>query len=370
MATFIPPTRPPGAPPAGQGQPIQITGPVQLNAPAVVVQAQQVQQGQQGQQGQASQTIAAPPLAGTPGAVPGGLSGRAADLAQASRFAGMAGQGRTAALLGGASGVAAGAGPAGLAIEVVKQVVGQMEAVTVGTVRVLGDYSKAVASLDPEKMKDLAARWIEANAEAVGKVSPLAGVFAKAGAELVNQTNEVSRALTASAEHLSQFGGQLASTTADIEARRVVRDVRRADELGGPMSDFLQAQDRLDQALEKVQDRAVKVIAPILTNLLDKATVGVAVIENFLKAFIESVEALGALIPGGLPEAVQNALGLLRRLVENTDPAADPTDYAADLRAATDAANANLGAQLRARQAAEAERARQVDRRPLIPAGF
>lgn len=89
------------------------------------------------------------------------------------------------------------------------------------------------------------------------------------------------------AQRLSQYSGVLAVAQADVEVRRIYRDLRNAETLGPQLASYVDAREDLAEKVEELFIKFAPPIITVLTTLLDIFTANIELFVAGFEIFIE-----------------------------------------------------------------------------------
>lgn len=158
----------------------------------------------------------------------------------------------------------------GIAVAV-KEALKQLREGVMSSIRAMGDFTAAVVSSD-ENVANNIGRLGE-GAKAVGDklfdVAPVVSIFVSAIGEGATQLGRVMKELDKSVERYGEYSPVIAQAQAVAEIRQTMGDLRRAQEVGKTMAQYVMAQSDLQQKFEDIKVKLMVKIIPIITRILE-----------------------------------------------------------------------------------------------------
>ena len=186
----------------------------------------------------------------------------------------------------------------------------QVSAAAAEAITTIGRFGAVVATIDGDGL----AREFAV----LGSKLPIVGVQMEA---LGGAVSSVIHGLDATAQRLASWNPQLLETQINNQLRDMFRDMERAERLGPDLARYAESRQNLKEQLEDIEERILSRLVPIVTRLLEAASVMVNDVErvlDFLGSINESLGPLAPIISGPIPS-------LLGAISRNTRPR-DPTD--------------------------------------------
>ncbi len=247
---------------------------------------------------------------------------RAGDVAKGAFIAQQAGVPGAGAVAG-VSGALAAAGPIG-AIVAAADMAGKAVA---GAVETVGKWAGAMAGLEL-KTQDVI-RGFSDLASNVPIIGGILGAFGNTIAGLMDGLDKTTK-------RLAQYSPELATQQAQFEVASILRDIKRAQELGPQLLEFNQRKFEMDQRLQDIQQKLIEKLIPFLEDILPA-------VEDLLPQLAVAVEILAKILiavaktPSMLAEL--SGMGILMRATadstaetaKNTRKAEAHVDFTADL---------------------------------------
>lgn len=223
------------------------------------------------------------------------------------------------------------AGAAALPALAIKEMLKQVNAAVIGSTKaVIGGASgianfAADANADPAAhIKSFGDATSKAGEQIADKLSPALGWMTVAAGESAAALGSFMAAVNKTAERYGEFSAEISGAQAMAEITQTMGDMRRAQEIGPEIANFLMAQSDLQQ---KFEDAKIKILAKILP----LATRGVELLElimpsgNTVGAAIDGLS--GALVGMIGSHLAAPLMGILKAMEEQRyREVADPTD--------------------------------------------
>jgi hypothetical protein len=155
---------------------------------------------------------------------------------------------------------------------------------------------------------------------------PIAG---KAIGWLGHTLFDLSDSINNTAKKLSQYSGPLAAQQAQLEVRRTLRDIDRANRFGPDLARAVESRDRMDRALEKISDKYLPQIVEAVASGLEIGQMLLKMAEIAMQQGQDAgqrfLAVLAQFVPGGqqvaelLPAIFQQILRIRRQTEELDD---------------------------------------------------
>lgn len=87
------------------------------------------------------------------------------------------------------------------------------------------------------------------------------------------------QATDATAKHYEQFSSDLAMASAQADVRQTMRDITRAELLGGNLGKYVTAKSKLENDVEDIKAKLLDVLLPYITGLVERIDDGVKIAE-------------------------------------------------------------------------------------------
>lgn len=237
-------------------------------------------------------------------------------------------KGNAGELLGGASEAISVAAPEIAAVMAVAQVVKQTAVMVrdavVAPVSMAGNFAAGVADADANPGKVLATMGDttrQVSDKLMFVVGPIALLGSVAG-ESASQLGKFMNAVSQRADQLGQYSPIIAQAQANQEVRQTMNELRRANEAGPELAQFIQMQGNLQEKFEDIKIEMLRRLLPIATaigNGIDMLTPAGKAVGEIYDGIVMILKCVSA-IPG--------AAALLERWLneQNQPPVGDPTD--------------------------------------------
>jgi hypothetical protein len=272
--------------------------------------------------------------------------GKAADLASAGQSAtkatagaveATAGAGEAAGAAGGAASEAAGAAggavgglaAAGAAVPIAgivlaaKAVQDALVAAVIGGIKsaigAASTIANTIASADTDPSVPIAKLGETASAagDKLSSVVPIVGVFFTAIGESTKALSTFMQAVDATAKRYGQYSPEISYAQAIAEVTQTLGDLRRAQELGPEMANYIRAQSELQQTMEDIKANLLVKLLPVVTKILQ-------VVEGLMDGGGGIIEVIGELVAplSAISGTAAEMLGVERdkRIKEVKDP--------------------------------------------------
>lgn len=202
----------------------------------------------------------------------GGGAGAAAGAGAAGAGAGGAAAGGAGAMAG-MGGMMAAAGPIGAAVALAEVASRKMAGTVDGVRESLEGFGKQAQMLARNEHMAMFTTATEGAAKALEEI-PIAGKVWAAELRLatapVRVFGDTVNAFVDRAREISQYNGQLAGATAMADVRRLMADIKEANEVGPEMARLVDSQARFEVALRDLLLPIKEVIVGVLANALEK----------------------------------------------------------------------------------------------------
>lgn len=203
-----------------------------------------------------------------------------------------------------AGGLGAAAGPIAIAAAVFKAL--EMIKDGIGSaIRGIGNFTASLLDASPEVSTSVATMGsgISAVSDKLFYVSPILGIFGKAVGETIGALGAVMKALDGMVNRYATFSPQLQLGLAQAEIRQTLGDMRRAQESGPALLQYLQQRTDLQQKFEDIKIRILQRIMPAVLRVME-------LVEALLPLGEASLEPL-LLMANALAEIASAAGGIL-----------------------------------------------------------
>lgn len=224
-------------------------------------------------------------------------------------------------------GAAGGTGMAGMAATAapILALIDQVKQTITGTIDQVGKFGASVAAIDADGLMQNTNEVIKK----FGFVGEVAGAFGDALFGIIG-------AMDQTASRLAQYSPELAVTEAMIEVRQIMNDMRRANQMGSELADYLEQRQNLRERLEAVMERLAKKLIPLVTQILEHVESMVNVAEGGFTGATLAVESLNQFAQGNLFGLFTTMTDGVNQLVNNTrpDPESDIYNWFGDMTTA------------------------------------
>ena len=102
-----------------------------------------------------------------------------------------------------------------------------------------------------------------------GGAIPVIGAAVVAIGAAVSIVSSLMNSINRMADNYAQYNPEIAQAQSLVEIRKTLNDMRRAQESGGELAKFIEAQGRMEQRWEEIKLKLLMVIIPTLTNILE-----------------------------------------------------------------------------------------------------
>lgn len=136
-------------------------------------------------------------------------------------------------------------------------------------------------------------------AGAAGAAGGAAGgaAVAAAAAAVVVAFVALNRATDEMVKKFEGYSAVLSSATAQADARSQLGDLRRAQEIGPKLAQFVDAQSKMEQSWEDIKVSIMQVVVPILTNIYEVLQPGIEMWSEILKIVSEILGVIYKMSP-------------------------------------------------------------------------
>jgi hypothetical protein len=153
------------------------------------------------------------------------------------------------------------------AVELTKQVIAEVGEGGRKIVRGGVDASKAVVSGDIDQRMAVLVGGFDAVADGAAKVVPVLGLVTPAAKEFVRGIDEMRGTVKQTTERLSQYNGKLASQVAMQEVTEMIRDINRANRMGGQLAATNDARFRMEQKMQDIADKLMPTMLSVTEDI-------------------------------------------------------------------------------------------------------
>ena len=212
----------------------------------------------------------------------GGMLGAAGQLAGGlGNIAAKGGLGNIgAAAGGGTAGVLAQASALAGPVAAVGMAAKELEKAFIRTIDNVGRFGKSIMAIDADG-------FVREVNNLVKQVPILGGVLGAAGDAFMGILDSAE----GTANRLAQYNPQLAMAQAQVEVRRILNDIQRAQRLGPQLADFLQRRQEQRERLEEIMVRLADKLLPVVTDIMEAITTLVTQIEPLFNQVAELARA-------------------------------------------------------------------------------
>jgi hypothetical protein len=150
------------------------------------------------------------------------------------------------------------------------------------------------------------------------KAAQGAGIFGTVLGPAVKGLIDFDHAIDGTAQRLARYEGSLALAQGQAEARQIISDIRRAQQLGPELANFTTAQSQLSQTAQDVLADMLEPLIPPMTKFLEDADEGltaVAPILDFVASIAGFILQFDASVIKGVLETLQS-LGIIAKKLD------------------------------------------------------